>query len=44
MLITDLIKSYNDLLPEPSKLHAEIVRLNPPDYTPQVIRNNSRLG
>jgi protein involved in polysaccharide export with SLBB domain len=37
MLITDLIKSYNDLLPEPSKLHAEIVRLNPPDYTPQVI-------
>ncbi len=40
MLITDLIKSYNDLLPEPSKLHAEIVRLNPPDYTPQVIAFN----
>jgi protein involved in polysaccharide export with SLBB domain len=37
MMITDLIKSYNDLLPEPSKLHAEIVRLDPPDYTPQVI-------
>jgi protein involved in polysaccharide export with SLBB domain len=40
MLITDLIKSYNDLLPEPCKLHAEIVRLNPPDYTPQVIAFN----
>jgi protein involved in polysaccharide export with SLBB domain len=40
MLITDLIKSYNDLLPEPSQLHAEIVRLNPPDYTPQVIAFN----
>jgi protein involved in polysaccharide export with SLBB domain len=40
MLITDLIKSYNDLLPEPAKLHAEIVRLNPPDYTPQVIAFN----
>jgi protein involved in polysaccharide export with SLBB domain len=40
MLITDLIKSYKDLLPEPSKLHAEIVRLNPPDYTPQVIAFN----
>jgi protein involved in polysaccharide export with SLBB domain len=40
MLITDLIKSYNDLLPEPSKIHAEIVRLNPPDYTPQVIAFN----
>jgi protein involved in polysaccharide export with SLBB domain len=40
MLITDLIKSYSDLLPEPSKLHAEIVRLNPPDYTPQVIAFN----
>jgi protein involved in polysaccharide export with SLBB domain len=40
MLITDLIKSYNDLLPEPSKLHAEIVRLNPPDFSPQVIAFN----
>ncbi len=40
MTITDLIKSYNDLLPEPSKIHAEIVRLNPPDYTPQVIAFN----
>jgi protein involved in polysaccharide export with SLBB domain len=40
MLLTDLIKSYNDLLPEPSKLHAEIVRLNLPDHTPQVIAFN----
>ncbi len=40
MTITDLIKTYNDLLPEPSKVHAEIVRLNPPDYTPQVIAFN----
>jgi protein involved in polysaccharide export with SLBB domain len=40
MLLTDLIKSYNDLLPEPSKTHAEIVRLNPPDYEPQVIAFN----
>jgi protein involved in polysaccharide export with SLBB domain len=40
MLITDLIKSYNDLLPEPSRVHAEIVRLNPPDYAPQVIAFN----
>jgi protein involved in polysaccharide export with SLBB domain len=40
MSITDLIKSYDDLLPEPSKFHAEIVRLNPPDYTPQVIAFN----
>ena len=40
MLLTDLIKSYNDLLPEPSKIHAEIVRLNPPDYAPQVIAFN----
>lgn len=40
MMLTDLIKSYNDLLPEPSKIHGEIVRLNPPDYAPQVIAFN----
>jgi protein involved in polysaccharide export with SLBB domain len=40
MKVTDLIKSYNDLLPEPSKRHAEIIRLNPPDYTPSVIAFN----
>jgi protein involved in polysaccharide export with SLBB domain len=40
MVITDLIKSYGDLLPEPAELHAEIVRLNPPDYSPRVIAFN----
>jgi len=40
MKITDLIKSYKDLLPEPSKIHAEIIRLNPPDYTPTVLTFN----
>jgi protein involved in polysaccharide export with SLBB domain len=40
MKVTDLIKSYHDLLPEPSKRHAEIIRLNPPDYTPTVIAFN----
>jgi protein involved in polysaccharide export with SLBB domain len=37
MRITDLIPSYTDLLPEPSSRHAEIIRLAPPDYAPQVI-------
>ncbi len=37
MKVTDLIKSYNDLLPEPYKRHAEIIRLTPPDYTPVVL-------
>ena len=40
MKVTDLIKSYKDLLPEPSKRHAEIIRLNAPDYTPEVIAFN----
>ena len=34
--ITELIRSYQDLLPEPAQ-HAEIVRLVPPDYRPTVI-------
>jgi len=34
--ISDLIRSYQDLLPEPAD-HAEIVRLVPPDYHPVVI-------
>ena len=34
--ISDLIRSYQDLLPEPAD-HAEIVRLVPPDYHPEVI-------
>jgi protein involved in polysaccharide export with SLBB domain len=36
MKLTDLIKSYGDLLPEPAGNYAEIVRLNPPDYRPSV--------
>lgn len=31
-----LLKSYNDVLPEPAD-HAEVIRLQPPDYRPQVI-------
>jgi protein involved in polysaccharide export with SLBB domain len=37
MKVTDLIKSYKDLLPEPSTTHAEIIRLNQPDFTPVVL-------
>src|SRR5581483_1812565 len=40
MKVTDLIKSYKDLLPEPYKNHAEIIRLQAPDNTPQVIAFN----
>jgi protein involved in polysaccharide export with SLBB domain len=37
MKVTDLVKSYSDLLPEPAERHAEIIRLNPPDYRPAVL-------
>ncbi len=40
MKVTDLIKSYRDLLPEPSTSHAEIIRLQQPDYTPVVLTFN----
>jgi protein involved in polysaccharide export with SLBB domain len=40
MRVTDIIHSYNELLPEPYKRHAEIIRLNAPDYTPQVLAFN----
>ncbi|HEX7892784.1 MAG TPA: SLBB domain-containing protein, partial [Terriglobales bacterium] len=40
MKVTDLIHSYNDLLPEPYRRHAEVIRLEPPDYTPTVIAFN----
>ena len=40
MKVTDLIKSYKDLLPEPSITHAEIIRLAEPDYTPVVLAFN----
>ena len=36
MRLTDLIASYNDLLPEPAPKYAEIVRLNAPDFRPSV--------
>jgi len=40
MKVTDLIKSYKDLLPEPSITHAEIIRLSQPDYAPEVLTFN----
>jgi protein involved in polysaccharide export with SLBB domain len=40
MKLTDLVHSYYDLLPEPYKQHAEIIRLQPPDYTPVVLAFN----
>ncbi len=36
MKVTDLVRSYNDLLPEPAA-HAEIIRLVGPDLTPTAI-------
>ncbi|HZU33087.1 MAG TPA: SLBB domain-containing protein, partial [Candidatus Angelobacter sp.] len=39
--VTDLISSYDDLLPEPAD-RAEIVRLHPPDFSPTVIPFNLR--
>ncbi|MFB3815001.1 MAG: SLBB domain-containing protein [Terriglobales bacterium] len=36
MTVGDVIRSYQDLLPEPSE-HGEIVRLSPPDYRPMVV-------
>lgn len=40
MKVTDVIKSYSDLLPEPYKRHAEVIRLNAPDYQPVVLAFN----
>lgn len=40
MRVTDLIASYADMLPEPASRHAEIIRLEPPDYAPRVIAFN----
>lgn len=39
--VTDIISSFDDLLPEPAD-RAEIVRLRPPDYRPSVIGFNLR--
>ena len=40
MRVTDLIRSYTDLLPEPASGHAEIIRLAAPDFAPYVIAFN----
>jgi protein involved in polysaccharide export with SLBB domain len=40
MKLTQLIRSYKDLLPEPSEQHAEVIRLNPPDFSPSVLAFN----
>jgi len=40
MKITDLVRGYNDVLPEPYRQHAEIIRLKAPDYQPQIIAFN----
>ena len=37
MKVTDLIDGYKDLLPEPAAHYAEIIRLNPPDFRPNVV-------
>jgi polysaccharide biosynthesis/export protein len=40
MKVSDALKTYSDLLPEPYLRHAEIIRLNPPNFTPSVISIN----
>lgn len=40
MTVTDLIKSYSELLPEPYAKHAEVIRLSQPDFHPTVIPFN----
>ena len=37
MKLTDIITSYQDLLPEPASHYGEIIRLNPPDFRPSVV-------
>lgn len=39
MKLAEVIRSYQDLLPEPAQ-HAEIIRLTPPDYRPTLIEFN----
>jgi protein involved in polysaccharide export with SLBB domain len=41
MTISDLVHSYQDVLPEPAD-HAELVRLLPPDFRPEIIPFNLR--
>jgi protein involved in polysaccharide export with SLBB domain len=37
MKLTDLVASYNEILPEPAAHYGEIIRLNPPDFHPSVV-------
>ena len=39
MTVTDLVHSYQDVLPEPAT-HAEIIRLQPPDFHPVTVEFN----
>ncbi len=39
MTITDLLHSYQDVMPEPAD-HAELIRLQPPDFRPETIGIN----
>lgn len=40
MKVTDLVKSYSNLLPEPYGRHAEIIRLKAPNNEPEVLAFN----
>src|SRR5438876_12429311 len=40
MKVTDLVKSFSNVLPEPYKPHAAIIRLKAPAYTPEVLAFN----
>lgn len=40
MKISDLLHSYSDMLPEPSRRHAELIRLSSPDFRPMIVAFN----
>ena len=40
MKLRDIIRSYDDLLPEPYRPQAEIIRLMPPDLHPEIVGFN----
>jgi len=40
MKVVDVIKSYSEMLPEPYQRHAEVIRLQAPDFMPTVISFN----
>ena len=39
LTVSDLLRSYQDILPEPAA-HAELIRLQPPDFRPTLIEFN----